>query len=62
MSCKCYFQNEPTEDFSQKPAFNVKFNWKLPNSHPALEIFLSKFESEVFSVLPGAPRDYNLYK
>ena len=33
-----------------------------PNDHPALEIFLSKLENEVFSVLPGTPRDYNLSK
>ena len=33
-----------------------------PNDHPALEIFLSKLENEVFSVLPGIPHDYNLSK
>ena len=33
-----------------------------PNDHPALEIFLNKLENEVFSVLPGTPRDNNLSK
>ena len=33
-----------------------------PNGHPALEIFVSKLENKVFSVLPGTPRNYNLPK
>ena len=48
MRCKWYFRNESTENFSEKPAFNVKCNWNPPNGHPALEVFLSKFESKVF--------------
>ena len=44
------------------PAFNVKSNWNPPKCRPALEIFCSKLEDEVFSVLPGTPRDYNLSK
>ena len=58
MRCKWYFRNEPTENFSEKPAFNVKSNCNPPNRHPALEIFLSKLENEVLSVLPGTPRNY----
>ena len=27
MRCKWYFRNEPTENFSEKPAVNIKFNW-----------------------------------
>ena len=50
------------ENFSEKPAFNVKSNWNPPKCRPALEIFCSKLEDEVFSVLPGTPRDYNLSK
>ena len=57
MRCKWYFRNN-----SEKPAFNVKSNWNLPNSHLALELFLSKLKNEVFFVLPGTPRDYNLPK
>ena len=62
MRCKWYLRNEPTENFSEKPAFNVKSNWNPPHGHPALGIFLSKLENEVFSALPGTPRDYNLSK
>ena len=39
MRCKWYFINEPTENFSEKPAFNIKSNWNPPNGHPAFEIF-----------------------
>ena len=56
------FSNEPTEDFSQSQAFNVKSNWNPPDGHPALEIFLRKLENEVFSVLQGTTHDYNLSK
>ena len=62
MKCKWYFRNEPTENFLEKPAFNVKSKWNPPNGQPALEIFLSKLENEVSSVLPGTPCDYNLPK
>ena len=46
--CKWYFRNEPTENFSEKPAFNVNSNWNPPNGYPALEIFLKQ-------TLPGIP-------
>ena len=62
MKCKWYFRNEPTGNFSEKPAFNIKSDWNPPNGHPALEIFVSKLENKVFSVLSGTPRDYNLSK
>ena len=62
MRCKWYFRNDPTEKFSEKPAFNIKSNWNLPNGHSALEIFLSKLDNDVLSVLPGTPCDYNLLK
>ena len=62
MRCKWYFRNEPKENFSEKPVFNVKSNWNPPNGHSALEIFLSKLENEVFSVLPGTPHNYYLSK
>ena len=52
----------PQKVFQRNPTFNIKSNWNLPNGHPALEIFLSKLENEVFSVLPGTPCDYNLSK
>ena len=53
---------QPTENFSESPAFRVKSNWNQPKGHPAVEIFLSKLETEIFSVLPGTPLDYNLSK
>ena len=62
MRCKWFFRNEPTENFSEAPAFRVKSNWNPPKGHPAVEIFLSKLETEIFSVLPGTPLDYNLSK
>ena len=60
--CQWFFHNEPTENFSKAPAFCVKLNWNLPKGHTAIENFLSKFETEVFSVLPGTPLDYYLSK
>ena len=62
MRCNLYFRNEPRKKFSEKSSLNVKLNWNWPNGYPALEIFLSKVENEVFSVFPGISRDYNLSK
>ena len=41
MRVKWYFRNEPSESFSNKPAFCPKSNWKPPEGHPNLEVFLS---------------------
>ena len=62
MMCKWFFRNKPTENFSEAPAFRVKSKWNPPKGHPAIEIFLRKLETEIFSVLPGTPLDYNLSK
>ena len=62
MRCKRFFRNESTENFSEALAFRVKSNWNPPNGHPAVEISLRKLETEIFSVLPGTPLDYNLSK
>ena len=62
MRCKWFFRIEPTENFSEAPAFRVKSNWNPPKGHRAIEIFRSKLETEIFSVLPGTPLDYNLSK
>ena len=51
MRCKWYFWNEPTEDFTEKPAFHVKSYWNLPDDPPLLEIFLSKLEKEILVLL-----------
>ena len=58
MRCK---PTEPTENLSKAPAFRVQSNWNLPK-HPAVEIFLSKLETEISSVLPGTTLKYNLFK
>ena len=50
MRCKWFFRNEPTENFSEAPAFSVKSNWNPPKRRPAIEIFLSNFETEILSV------------
>ena len=62
MRCKWFFRNEPTENFSKATAFRVKSNWNPPKGHLAVEIFLSKLETEIFSVLLGTSLDYNLSK
>ena len=41
---------------------NVKSKWNPPNGRLALEVFLSKLENKVLSVLAGTPYDYNLPK
>ena len=48
--------------YSEAPAFRVNSNWNPPKGHHAIEIFLSKLETEIVSVLPGTPLDYNLSK
>ena len=40
VSCKWYFRNEPTENLSEKPAFNVKSNWNPPSGHPCIRNIL----------------------
>ena len=62
MRCRWFFRNEPTVSFSEAHAFGVKLNWNSRKGHPAMEIFLSKLEIEIFYVLPGTPLDYNLSK
>ena len=37
-------------------------NCNPPKGHPAVEIFLSKRETEILSVLPGTTLDHNLSK
>ena len=62
MRCKWYFRNDITENFSQLPAFRNKSNWNPPKGHPALEMFLSQYEKDIFSVLLGNTSTYNLTK
>ena len=47
---KWYFRNEGTSLFSEVPRFKIKSSWRFPNRHPALEIFLSKVEKDLFNI------------
>ena len=47
---KWYFRNDPTPQFSEVPCFKTKSSWRHPNGHPALEIFLSKVEKDLFDI------------
>ena len=49
MRCKWNFRNEPTNNFSEIPAFTPKSGWKPPKGHASLEVFLSRVEKEFFS-------------
>ena len=51
MHIKWNFQNEPSEDFSDKPAFRPKSSWKPPPRHPDLELFLSQIEKYILKTL-----------
>ena len=42
MRIRWNFRDHPSEDFSDKPAFRPKSNWKPPLVHPGLELFLSQ--------------------
>ena len=55
MRYRWYFRNEPSDDFSNVPAFRPKSQWKPPTGHPCVELFLSRLEKELFSFLPGKP-------
>ena len=53
MRNKWYFRNEPTPQFSEVPCFKTKSSWRLPNDHPALEIFLFDIctKQQTYSIL-----------
>ena len=50
MQIKWHFRNEPTQDFSDKPAFSAKSTWNPPKSHPNIEVFLSQIEHKLFQI------------
>ena len=50
MRNKWYFWKEPTPQFSEVPCFETKSSWRPPNRHPALEIFSSKEEKDLFDI------------
>ena len=51
MRIRWNFRDQPSEDFSDKPAFCPKSKWKPPPGHPGLELFLSQLEKEIFNGL-----------
>ena len=51
MHIRWNFREQSSEDFSDKPAFRSKSNWKPPPGHPGLELFLSQLEKEIFNGL-----------
>ena len=50
MRIKWHFQNDPTDNFSEKPVFSSKSLCEPPLSHPNLEGFLSQVENELFEI------------
>ena len=51
MRIKWHFRNEPTLDFSEKPAFHTKSSWNPPKGESHLEVFLNRLEVELFTVI-----------
>ena len=60
MRIKCHFRNEPTLDFSEKPAFHTKSSWNPPKGDPHLEVFLNRLEVELFTVIERPVSHSNL--
>ena len=50
MRIKWHFQSEPSDNFSERPAFSPKSLWKPPLGHLNLEVFLSQVENELFEI------------
>ena len=64
MRIKLNSQNEPLEDFSDKPAFRPKPSWKPLPDHSGLELFLSQIEKDIFEnlVKDSTPITLNMTK
>ena len=62
MSCKLYFRDEPSNDFSETPHQDLSLLGNPQQLIHMLNYFLSKMEHELFSFLPGKPQSYNLTK
>ena len=60
MRIKWHFCNEPTLDFSEKPALHTKSSWNPSKGEPHLEGFLSRVEEELFTVTERPVRHSNL--
>ena len=53
MRCKWYFRKESQNIPSKVSTYMLKCTWNPPKGSSALELFLSKVEEDIFSVLPG---------
>ena len=53
MHIRWKFRDQPSEDFSGKPVFHPKSNWKPLLGHPGLKLFSSQCVKEIFNVLPN---------
>ena len=60
MRIKWYFRNEPTLDFSKKPAFHTKSSWNPPKGDPHFEVFLGRVEESLLTVIERSVRHSNL--
>ena len=60
MRIKWLFRNEPTLDFGEKPSCHTRSSWNPPKGDPHLEVFLSKVEDELFTVIERPVRHSNL--
>ena len=45
--------NEPSDDFSNKPAFRHKSQWKPFAGHPFVELTIRRLEKDLFSFWMG---------
>ena len=62
MRCKWYFRNESQDIPSEISTYKLKSTCNHPKGSPALVLFLSKVKEDIFSVLPGHPKKFNLSK
>ena len=60
MRLQWHFRKKPTLDFSKNPAFHTKSSWNLPKGEPHLEVFLSRVEEELSTVIEKSVRHPNL--
>ena len=51
MRMKWYIQNEPSDNFSEIPAFRPKSSWKSTTRHPDLKVSFSRVEQELLKVI-----------
>ena len=60
MRSKWHFRNKSQYIPSEVSTYKLKSTWYPPKGSPALELFLSKVKEDIFSVLPGHPKKFNL--